>query len=211
MKEEQKEIYYLYGSSRETIESGPYLEAFKARNLEVLFIYQPIDEFVMNHVREFDGKSLVSADQDEIELDSLTPHDGGEALSKGDADNLCGWFKKNLGEKVESVRTSDRLTDSPALASNADKMMTASMRRIMKTMNQDAPEMAVKVVLHINPRHSLIKNLSSLRQKNEELAKLVAEQVMDNTLVAAGLMEDPKHMLNRVYHILEKVSESKDA
>ncbi len=78
-------------------------------------------------------------------------------------------------------------------------------------MNQDGPEMAAKVVLHINPRHSLIKNLSTLRQKNEGLAKLVAEQILDNTLVAAGLIDDPKNMLHRVYHILEKVSDSKDA
>lgn len=210
MQEDQKEIYYLFSDNREAIETGPYLEAFKARNLEVLFIYHPIDEFVMNHVREFDGKPLVSADQDEIELESLTPQDGGEALPKEEADNLCGWLKKNLGDKVESVRTSDRLTDSPALASNADKAMTASMRRIMKNMNQEAPDMAAKVVLHINPRHPLIKNLSGLRHQNEELAHLVAEQVMDNTLVAAGLMEDPKPMLNRVYQILEKVSESQD-
>ena len=81
----------------------------------------------------------------------------------------------------------------------------------MKNMNQEAPDMAPKVVLHINPRHPLIKNLSGLRRQNEELAHLVAEQVMDNTLVAAGLMEDPKPMLNRVYQILEKVSESKEA
>ena len=209
MKEDQKEIYYLYSDNREAIESGPYLEAFKARNLEVLFIYHPIDEFVMSRLGEFDGKPLVSADQDEINLESLTPEDDAEALSGKDVDDLCGWLKNSLGDKVESVRPSDRLTDSPALASNVDKAMTASMRRIMKTMNQDIPDMAAKVVLHINPRHSLIKNLSGLRHQNEELAKLVAEQVVDNTLVAAGLMDDPKPMLNRVYQILEKVSESK--
>ena len=206
MRDDQKEIYYLYSDSREAIEAGPYLEAFKARNLEVLFLYVPIDEYVMSRLGEFEGKRLLSADQDDIELESLTPEDSGEALSDKDADDLCGWLKNSLGDKVESVRRSDRLTDSPALASNADKFMTASMRRIMKSMNQETPDMAAKVVLHINPRHPLIRNLAQLRNRNEDLAKLVAEQIMDNTLVAAGLMDDPKPMLNRVYRLLEKVS-----
>ena len=85
--------------------------------------------------------------------------------------------------------------------------MTASMRRMMKQMNPDAPEMDAKVVLHINPRHSLIKNLSSLRDENPDLAKSIAEQVFDNTLVEAGILEDPKKMLGRVYNLLEKLAE----
>lgn len=209
LKEGQKEIYYLQGSSRESIEKGPYLEAFKARNLEVLFLYLPIDEFVMNHVREFDGKSLVSADQDDIELENLSPEDAGEPLEKSEAEKLCGWLKDALGDRVESVRSSDRLIASPAMASNSDKFMTASMRRMMKQMNPDAPEMEAKVVLHINPRHGLIKNLASLRDENPDLAKTIAEQVFDNTLVEAGILDDPKKMLGRVYELLEKLAGQK--
>lgn len=207
MKEEQKEIYYLQGTSRESIENGPYLEAFKARNIEVLFLYLPIDEFVMNHVREFKEKTLVSADQDEIELENITPEDAGEALEKDEAEKLCGWLKETLGERVESVKASERLVGSPAMSSNSDKFMTASMRRMMKQMNPDAPEMEAKVVLHINPRHGLIKNLATLRDGNPDLAKSIAEQVFDNTLVEAGILEDPKKMLGRVYGLLEKLAE----
>ena len=206
MSDEQKEIYFLQGSSRESIENGPYLEAFKARNIEVLFVYLPIDEFVMNHVNEFDSKKLVSADQDEIELENLTPDDAGEPLESDEADKLCGWLKETLGERVESVRSSDRLIDSPAMASNSDKFMTASMRRMMKQMNPDAPEMEAKVVLHINPRHNLVKNLADLRDTNPDLAKTIADQIFDNTLVEAGILDDPKKMLGRVYEILEQVS-----
>ena len=207
MKEDQKEIYYLQGTSRESIENGPYLEAFKVRNIEVLFLYLPIDEFVMNHVREFEEKTLVSADQDEIELENITPEDGSEALEKEEAEKLCSWLKDTLGDRVESVKASERLVGSPAMSSNSDKFMTASMRRMMKQMNPDAPEMDAKVVLHINPRHSLIKNLYSLRDENPDLAKSIAEQVFDNTLVEAGILEDPKKMLGRVYNLLEKLAE----
>jgi len=150
---------------------------------------------------------LVSADQDEIELENITPEDGSEALEKEEAEKLCSWLKDTLGDRVESVKASERLVGSPAMSSNSDKFMTASMRRMMKQMNPDAPEMDAKVVLHINPRHSLIKNLSSLRDENPDLAKSIAEQVFDNTLVEAGILEDPKKMLGRVYNLLEKLAE----
>ena len=208
MKEDQKEIYYLQSSSRESIESGPYIEAFQARNLEVLYLYLPIDEFVMSHVREFDGKTLVSADQDEIELEDLAPEDAGEALESEEAEKLCAWIKETLGDRVENVQASERLIESPALSSNSDKFMTPSMRRMMRQMNPDAPEMEAKVVLHINPRHALIKNLADLRERNPDLAKTITEQVFDNTLVEAGLLEDPKKMLGRVYDLLGKLADT---
>jgi len=207
MKEEQKEIYYLQGSNRESIENGPYLEAFKARNIEVLFLYLPIDEFVMNHVREFEEKTLVSADQDDIEMETITPEDAGDPLDKDEAEKLCTWLKETLGDRVETVRASERLVDSPAMSSNSDKHMTASMRRMMQQMNPDAPEMEAKVVLHINPRHGLIKNLAELRDSNPDLAKTISEQIFDNTLVEAGILEDPKKMLGRVYGLLEKLTQ----
>lgn len=206
MKEDQKEIYYLQGSSRESIENGPYLEAFKARNIEVLYLFLPIDEFVMNHVREFEEKNLVSADQDEIELENITPEDAGEPLVKDEAEKLSTWLKETIGESVEEVKISDRLVDSPAMSSNSDKFMTASMRRMMQQMNPDAPEIEAKVVLHINPRHGLIKNLASLRHSNPDLAKNIADQIFDNTLVEAGILEDPKKMLGRVYELMEKLA-----
>ena len=80
------------------------------------------------------------------------------------------------------------------------------MRRMMKQMNPDAPEMEAKVVLHINPRHGLIKNLATLRDGNPELAQTIAAQIFDNTLVEAGILEDPKKMLGRVYELMEKLS-----
>ena len=196
----------MQGSSRDSIEDGPYLEAFKARNLEVLFLYLPIDEFVMNHVREFEEKTLVSADQEEIEMENLTPEDAGEPLESDEAEKLSTWLKETIGDRVESVKISDRLVDSPAMASNSDKFMTASMHRMMKQMNPDAPEMDAKVVLHINPHHGLIKNLASLRDNDPDLAKTIAEQVFDNTLVEAGILDDPKKMLGRVYELMEKLA-----
>ena len=203
MKEEQKEIYFLYAPSRESIESGPYLEAFTARNLEVLFLYEPIDEFVMNHLNEFEGKKLVAADSADASLDDAD-HSPEHKLTEDEQKDLSAWLKETLGERVTDVVISKRLVDSPAAALNSDKMMTPSMRRIMKAMNQDAGGPAA-VQLEINPGHALMQKLHALKEGNPDMAKLVAEQIYDNSMIAAGFVEDPRSMVKRIYDLLEKL------
>jgi molecular chaperone HtpG len=199
MPEEQKEIYYLFAPSRESIETGPYLEAFKARQMEVLFHYEPVDEFVMNHLHEVDGKKLVSADSADIQVDNLST----DALPEAEQTALTDWLKESLGSNVTEVGVSKRLTDSPAIALNADKMMTPSMRRIMKAMQQETGETTVR--LEINPAHPLILKLNSLKTENPELAKLMGRQILDNCLISAGFVDDPRSMVNRIYSLLEKL------
>lgn len=203
-KEEQKEIYYLLGSSRKTIEEGPYLEAFKANNIEVLYLFEGVDEFVMNHISEFENKKLVSADQEGLELESIDIKQGENALNEKDTEDLCKWLKESYGEKVSDVKPSKRLVENPAVALSKDKMMTSNMRRIMKAMNQDVPS-EVPVQLEINPSHPLIVKLHKLHSDNEEVAKLMAEQILDNCRISAGLLEDPQSMVKRIYSLLEKL------
>ncbi|MEC7274469.1 MAG: molecular chaperone HtpG, partial [Verrucomicrobiota bacterium] len=188
--ENQKEIYYIYGPSREAAESGPYIEAFKTRNIEVLYLYEPIDEFVMNHARAFEEKNFVSADSDDIDLDSVAPDtdtDKADALETSEAEALCSFIKKKLGDQVSEVSASERLVGSPAMIVNADKMMTAQMRKMMKAMQHKVGgsdmggEPAPK--LQVNPRHPLIKNLANLRESNDELATLISSQLLDNARV----------------------------
>jgi TNF receptor-associated protein 1 len=204
MKDGQKEIYYLVAPNREAIESGPYLEGFKARNLEVLFCYEAVDEYVFNNVREFDGKKFLSADHADVKLEDVPQP--GESLSEADAKDLAQWLKNALGEQVAEVKTSDRLVNSPALATNADKFASPMMRRMMKAMKKpgDADE-PVKVNLEINPRHAVIKKLHALRTADADKAELVAEQLLDNALIAAGLLEDPSRMVARLNKLLESV------
>ena len=210
--EGQKEIYYLFGPSRTAIESGPYLEAFKARNIEVLYLYEPIDEFVMNHARQFEEKNFVSAAGDDIDLNAIAPEtdtDKPEALEKEASENLCTFIKEQLGDNVSEVTASDRLVGSPAMIVNTDPMMTAQMRKMMQAMQKDgdgANGAEPPVKLQINPRHPLVKNLASLRDSNCELAGLISAQILDNARIAAGLLEDPSTMVTRNYEILEKLS-----
>ncbi len=204
MKDGQKEIYYLVAPNREAIEAGPYLEGFKARNLEVLFCYEAVDEYVFNNVREFDGKKFLSADHSDVKLDDVPQQ--GEALSESDVKDLTAWLKESLGTQVADVKSSDRLVGSPALATNADKFASPMMRRMMKAMKKpgEADE-PVKVNLEINPRHAVIKKLHAMRTADADKAELVAEQLLDNALIAAGLLEDPSRMVARLNKLLESV------
>lgn len=205
MGADQKEIYYLLGPSRDSIESGPYLEGFKARGLEVLFCFEAVDEYVMNNLREFEEKKLVAADHADVKLSDLPKPADDSALSDSDAKDLAKWLKDTLGDRVEDVKPSDRLVDSPALATSADKFMTPHMRRMMKAMNKDGADAPVKANLEINPRSAVIKRLATLRADAPEKATLVAEQILDNALVSAGLLDDATKMIARLYKLLESV------
>lgn len=208
MKDSQKEIYYLVGANRAAIESGPYLEAFKARGIEVLFLYDGADDYVMGQLGSFKEKSLVSADSADIELADAPQTGTGEPLSDDAMKKLCAWVQDALGkEKVAECAAGTRLVDSPAVALNPDKFMTATMRRMMKMMSKDAgtADKPVAVKLELNPRHPLVHKLDALRESDPALAKLVAEQVLDNTLIAAGLLDNPRGMTQRIYELLGKL------
>ncbi len=212
MKDGQTEIYYLAGATRESIESGPYIEGFKSRGLEVIYCYESVDEYVMNNVREFDSKKLISADSSEIKLPDAPKPPSDDALSEADTKALADWMKTTLATRgVEEVKSSDRLVDSPALALNADKFMTPHMRRMMRAMSQQnkgedntAPaEPPLKVNLEINPRSTVIKHLAAAQKAAPEKAALIAEQILDNALISAGLLEDASKMVARIYKLLE--------
>ena len=201
MGTDQKEIFSLIGPSREAIEAGPYLEGFKARSLEVLFCYESVDEYVMNNVREFDGKKLTAADHGDVKLSEQPKAEGG--LDAEQTKTLVTWLKETLGEKVAEVQASERLVDSPALALNADKFGSPHMRRMMKALNKDGDQPPVRVNLEINPRHALMKHLAELKTSAPEKAALVANQILDNALISAGLLENPQAMVQRLYKLLE--------
>ena len=207
MKDGQENIFYIIGQNRASIEAGPYMEAFKARGIEVIYLFENIDEFVMNHLAEFDKKKLVSADGDDVKLDKLENEPTGEALSEDDSKALCEWMKTVYDNKVTAVEVSDRLVDSPAFALNTDKFMSSNMRKMMKAMNPEADEAdePASVKLQINTRNGLIKKLWETKGKDEDLAKLIAYQILDVSLISGGFLEDPKDMVKRSYELLEKL------
>lgn len=203
MKDGQKDIYFINGPNREVIESGPYFEAFRVCDYEVIYTYEPIDDFVLSNLHEYEGKKLVSADSAGLELPSLEDISGEEPLDSEKTKSLTAWLKEILGEKVSEVRSSSRLVESPAIILNLDTIMTSSMQRVMQAANRDFGALGRKA-LEINTRHRLIKRLDTLREENPGFAQIVAEQVFDNALISAGLVVNPRAMVERINHILEK-------
>ena len=117
---------------------------------------------------------------------------------------LCNFIKESLGDKIGDVRVSKRLVDSPAVVVESDKGMTSTMRRIMKNMNRGG-EVPFKHDLEVNPNHPMMVGLENSRKDHPDLSKQIAEQIYDNALISAGLLEDPQAMLKRINSLLEQL------
>lgn len=210
MADDQEEIYYINGPSRAAIEAGPYVEMFTKKDIEIIYTMEPIDDFVLNHLGEFDGKKLVSADRADLDLsksgEAEGDNDAAEKLGDEASKDLVSWLKETLGEKVAEVIESKRLVDSPAMIVNPDGYMTSSMERIMAASRMEkglSPE-ASKKNLEINLASPLIKQLADLVKNDESFAAEVAAQIYDNAMIQAGLVVDPMVMVERNYKILAK-------
>ncbi len=215
MNPDQEEIYFINGSSRAAIEAGPYVEMFKQKDIEILYTLEPIDDFVLNHLGEFDGKKLVSADGADLSLtkddDNEDVKDGDDASEKMDKEGveaLTKWMQEVLADSISEVVVSKRLVDAPAMIVNPDGHMTSSMERIMAANRKDQgiPGMGKsKKKLEINPKNSLVTKLAELQKTDADLAKQVAQQIHDNAMIQAGLVVDPLEMVERNYKILNRV------
>jgi TNF receptor-associated protein 1 len=208
MPADQKEIFYHFAPNREAAEASPYYEVFAARKFEVLFFYDQWDEFAMDHLHTFEGKSIKAAERADLAIESAEKTDGG--LPTEAAENLAKWIKDVLKDSVSAVRSSKRLVDSPAVIVDQEHSMTRSMRQILKSLRREGmPEPEHKYDLELNPRHPVIIQLEQIRAAKPALAQEVAEQLYDNARVAAGVLEDPRAMLKRMNGLLQKVLEAK--
>lgn len=206
-KEDQDKIYYLVTPNRSTAEAGPYLEAFKARGIEVIFFFDAVDDYLIQNLRQFKDKDLVSIDRADVELDDSVEAEG-EALEESEVEALCVFLKDHLGDRVKEVSAGKRLIDSPVAALTPEHGMSAQMREMFKAMNPEEEAPPLDVALEINPRHDLIKQLNDSREKNPDLAKLVANQLYDGALLTAGLLEDRKDLVARNYDLMSAALKS---
>jgi molecular chaperone HtpG len=202
MKSDQKEIYFLLAPNREGAEASPYFEVFKANGLEVLFAFDPWDELVMDHLHTFDAKNVRAADKAEIQLGATPPK--AEVLTDEQVTALSSWLKETLGTRVNAVRASKRLVESPAVIIDTDQF-SATLRRMARAARPSEAKPEPKIDLEINPGHPIITRLEAMRQSDPSLAGKVAEQIFDNAKVAAGLLDDPREMIGRLNQLLEKL------
>ncbi len=216
MNPDQEEIYYINGPNRAAIEAGPYIELFKKNDIEIIYTLEPIDDFVLSHLGEFDGKKLVSADRADLDLPKGANEkvdeeqsDIEEKMDKESSDSLISWLKEVLQEKVADVVKSKRLVDSPAMIVNPDGYMTSTMERVLSASRKEKGIMGEnsKKNLEINLTNPLIVKLADLQKNDEAFAKQVAEQIYDNAMIQAGLIIDPLEMVERNYRILQRAVE----
>jgi len=211
MNPDQKEIYYINGTSRAAIEAGPYVEMFRKRDIEIIYTMEPIDDFVLSHLGEFEGKKLVSADRADLAIPETEEEKKAEeeqeaGLDSTRAEALLAWLKKALADGVQEVIVSKRLVDAPAMIVNPDSHMTSSMQRVLAAsrFEKGLGLETSKKNLEINLRNPLIQRLADLQETDEEFAVDVARQIYDNAMIQAGLVVDPLVMVERNYKILNR-------
>ncbi|MGM0608091.1 MAG: molecular chaperone HtpG [Candidatus Muiribacteriota bacterium] len=201
-KEDQKEIYYMTGSSYEALEASPYVEMFRKKDVDVLFAYEPVDDFVFQNLSEYNGTKIVSADSAKLDI-----ADEEKKENVADIEALAKWIKDEvLKDKIKEVKLSSRLVDSPALLTSEG--MTQGMQKFMSMMNKQqgmgANMGAGMNDLEINPDHPIIEKLAGLRATNEEFARELTEQIYDNAVILAGLNTDFRKYVQRMNKIIEK-------
>ena len=206
MQEGQDKIYYLTGSAYATVKNSPHLEVFKKKDIEVLLLTDHVDEWLVQHIPEFDGKTLQSVAKGDLDLDQVHKEDTDKKTEdKQDNESLNSvreQIKTALGGKVKEVRVSSRLTDSPACLVADEHEMGAHMERIMKAAGQDMP--ASLPTFEINADHALIQRLKDETddERFADLSNLLFEQAL---LSEGGQLEDPATFVHRLNKLLQSL------
>ncbi len=214
-KEGQKEIYYAFGTSRDAVAQDPHLEIFKNKGLEVFYLYDPLDEFVLSSIRKYKDYELKSVDSIDLKnLDKFKDTEGNkdklEDLSKDDAkhfDSLLARIKDILGDRVTDVKESKRLSGSPAVLVNPDDSMSSTMQKIMRMTNKDLS--VPKKIFEVNRDHKLIRNLLKVFKANskDEYISNVVEELFESALLLDGSLTDPHKLVSKLNKLLEQSSD----
>jgi len=206
MTQNQEAIYYLMAPSRSHAETSPYFESFKDEGLEVLFLYHDMDDFVMNNLSDYQNKKILSIESSNVNIPKKKKeNEETPPLGKEQFLDFSKWFKEVLQDKVVSVKESERKLSTPCIIVDAE---SASYRRIMQLMQNKKSQQTAKQQVEINSTHPVILKLDKLRAKNPDLAKLICEQIFDNALMQAGLMDDGRVMVPRLNKLMDIALES---
>lgn len=201
MKDGQDKIYYVTADSYQTANNSPHLEVFKKKDIEVVLMYDRIDEWLMSHLTEYDGKQFQDVARSTLDLGDLEDQEEKKAHEKDEQDfkALVERVSKVVGEKTEEVRVSHRLTDSPACLVFNDDEMGLQMRKILESAGQKVPE--AKRILELNPGHPLVEKLNS--EKDEDRFSDLTLVLYDQAALAeGGQLDDPAAYVHRLNKLL---------
>jgi molecular chaperone HtpG len=210
MKDTQKSIYYITGENREQVENSTFVERLRKKGYEVLYMIDPIDEYAVQQLKEYDGKTLVSVTKEGLEL----PEDEEEKKKfeedKAKYEGLCKVMKEILDKKVEKVTVSNRLVSSPCCIVTSQYGWTANMERIMKAQalrdTSTMGYMAAKKHMEVNPDHPIISNLKNKADadKNDKSVKDLVMLLFETSLLSSGFaLEDPAVHASRIHRMIK--------
>jgi len=210
IEENQKDIYYITGESKDVVGSSSFVETLKKRGLECLYMTEPIDEYVVQQLKEFDGKNLVSVTKEGLELPEDEEEKKKKEADKAKFEPLCKVMKDILDKKVEKVVVSNRLVSSPCCIVTSQYGWTANMERIMKAQalrdTSTMGYMAAKKHLEINPDHSIVENLRQRAEtdKNDKSVKDLVLLLFETSLLSSGFsLEDPAVHARRIHRMIK--------
>jgi molecular chaperone HtpG len=201
MKPEQEKIYFVTAETFAAAKNSPHLEVFRKKGVEVLLMADRVDEWVMQHFTEFEGKQLQSVAKGRLELGKLEDEEEKKAQEKeeGESKPLLVRIGKSLGDTVKDVRVTLRLTDSPACLVADDHDIGANLQRMLKAAGQNVPDS--KPILEINPHHPLVLRLKDEADETRfsDLAKVLFDQSL---LAEGGRLEDPAGFVKRLNQLM---------
>ncbi|MFC9958746.1 molecular chaperone HtpG [Streptomyces nigra] len=207
MGDEQKDIYYITGESRQSVENSPHMEAFRDKGIEVLLLTDPVDEVWVDAVGEYQGKKLRSVTKGEIDLDAKGDEQADEEREKQAEDyaGLLGWMGERLAEDIKEVRLSTRLTVSPACVVSDAQDLTPALEQMYRAMGQEVPR--TKRILELNADHPLVKGLNQAFKNDDDRTRLAEAAELLHTLAVlaeGGQAKDPARFVKLVAERMER-------